>query len=358
MTATSTANGGKYSHIIYIGRFQPFHDSHLQVLNKALSMAERVIVVIGSSNQPRTTKNPWTAQERIVMIHRTLEPSQRDRVQFVEVGDRLYNDNQWVFDVQRSIETSIRASSMGIGKKTEPKLAIIGHVKDDSSFYLKMFPQWDLVEVGDLDGLHSTGIRNDYFSDGFNGQQLTNMAIPAQVTSYLSEFRDTDEYAQLVKEAGFIASYKKAWESSPYPPTFVTVDAVVVHSGHILLVRRRSEPGKGLWALPGGFVNQSERLEDAVLRELREETRLKLPAPVLKGSIKTSKVFDHPNRSARGRTITHAFYFEFPYGELPSVRGADDADKAKWVSLAKFYEMEPELFEDHFHIVSYFLGAQ
>jgi bifunctional NMN adenylyltransferase/nudix hydrolase len=58
-------------------------------------------------------------------------------------------------------------------------------------------------------------------------------------------------FAQLKAEAEFIAGYRKAW-SAPYPVTFVTVDAVVVHSGHLLLVRRRSEPGRGLWALPGG----------------------------------------------------------------------------------------------------------
>jgi len=136
------------------------------------------------------------------------------------------------------------------------------------------------------------------------------------------------------------------------------VDAVVVQSGHILLVRRRAEPGKGLWALPGGHVGD-DRVIDAVIRELREETKLKVPEGVLRGKAQITRnqqVFDDPGRSLRGRTITHAFYLELEPGPLPKVRGSDDADKAKWVPLSTFSQMEPQLFEDHFHIANYFLG--
>jgi len=108
---------------------------------------------------------------------------------------------------------------------------------------------------------------------------------------------------------------------------------------------------------PGGFVRRDETLLDGALRELREETRLKLPRPVLKGSLKAQAVFDHPDRSQRGRTITHAYYFDFPAGELPAVRGEDDAAKAEWVSVADALAGEEQFFEDHFHILEHFLGA-
>jgi len=176
------------------------------------------------------------------------------------------------------------------------------------------------------------------------------------VFGWLERFRTQPEFAQLKAEAEFIAAYRKAWAAAPYPVTFVTVDAVVVHSGHILLVRRRSEPGRGLWALPGGFVEQDERLDAACIRELREETGLKLPEPVLRGSIKDRQVFDHPTRSLRGRTITHACLFNFPTGELPRVKGSDDADKARWVPLNEFAQMRNVMFEDHFEIAYHFLG--
>jgi bifunctional NMN adenylyltransferase/nudix hydrolase len=164
------------------------------------------------------------------------------------------------------------------------------------------------------------------------------------------------EYQRLQREYEVINKVKQEKASGyKYPIIDQTVDAVVVQSGHILLVKRKSAPGEGLWAIPGGYLNVNERIIDGMIRELREETKLKVPDPVLRGSIKASHTFDAVNRSLRGRIITNAYLIEIEPGKLPSVKGADDAAKAKWVSLADFEKMEEQMFEDHFHIVSYFL---
>jgi bifunctional NMN adenylyltransferase/nudix hydrolase len=107
-------------------------------------------------------------------------------------------------------------------------------------------------------------------------------------------------------------------------------------------------------ALPGGFLDANERLKTAVIRELREETRIKVPAPVLLGSITKTEVFDDPHRSARGRTVTHAYLIELKGEKLPKVKGGDDASKAFWVPFA---DVKPEqMFEDHFHIIQAMVG--
>jgi bifunctional NMN adenylyltransferase/nudix hydrolase len=91
-----------------------------------------------------------------------------------------------------------------------------------------------------------------------------------------------------------------------------------------------------------------------MLRELKEETKIQIPKDVLRGNIVSQRVFDHPDRSLRGRTITHGFCIHLRDGELAQVEGADDADKAFWIPLADLYEHEDKFFEDHVHIIRYF----
>ncbi|MEW6345871.1 MAG: bifunctional nicotinamide-nucleotide adenylyltransferase/Nudix hydroxylase [Paraburkholderia sp.] len=337
----------RFDALIFIGRFQPLHRGHVEVLRRALSLATQVCVLIGSTDRPRTVKDPFSFDERRQMITSVLAQDERERVAIAAVQDSTYNDSDWVRWVQDAVAAEL-------GDTTGKKIGLIGHEKDGSSYYLRMFPQWELVEVDASEDISATEIRDQFFAERSNS--FVSWAVPAPVFDWLEQFRTRPEFLQLKSEAEFIAAYKKAWAAAPYPVTFVTVDALVVHSGHILLVRRRSEPGRGLWALPGGFVNQDERLEAACVRELREETGLKLPEPVMRGSLKDRQVFDHPQRSARGRTITHAFLFHFPVGDLPRVKGSDDADKARWVPLNVFAQMRNVMFEDHFDIAYHFLG--
>lgn len=346
---TSNTTQHLFDYLVFIGRFEPFHRGHFGVVERALKLAKKVIVLIGSANKPRTIRNPWTIAEREVMIRAAFERD-NDRLVIRPLRDHLYNDALWVRDVQQIVGDVVGSS--------DKKVGLIGYNKDHSSYYLEMFPQWEFVSAMNLAGISASDLRDYLFSGvGDVGKDLLIRAgVPEPVFAMLKGFRDGPQFAQLVREYQFIKDYKKGWAAAPYEPTFVTVDAVLVYSGHVLLIRRRSEPGKGLWAFPGGFLDKGETLQSAVIRELREETRLKLPVPVLNGSIKAREVFDHPERSLRGRTLTHAFFFEFPAGELPPVKGGDDADHAQWIPISTAMDMEEHFFEDHFHILEHFIG--
>lgn len=355
--ATLKLNKKKYDFLVFIGRFQPAHNAHIEIIREALDQANNVIVCIGSAFQPRTPKDPFTAEEREEMISSAIPET--DRLFFQYIADKKYNDQQWALDVQDGVSEIVVTSSYVF----PAKIGIIGHQKDDSTFYLDMFPQWDFINIENIEDLHATSIRDYYFNsvwDNEDGEdvfsEMCEDHLNTNIFQYLLDFRKTDEYDFLKEEFSFIQKYKSAWDHSPYAPTFVTCDGVVVQSGHILLVQRRAAPGAGLWALPGGFVDQMETIEHAVIRELREETKLKVPTPVLKGSIKDQKVFDHPMRSLRGRTITHAYLIELNPGPLPPVKGGDDAAKAKWFPISEVMDMSEKLFEDHADIINYFVG--
>ena len=342
----------RHDFIAYIGRFEPFHLGHYAVLRRALALAERAIVLIGSADAPRSARNPWTFSERAVMI-RAAMGEDAARLTIRPLIDHLYNETAWVGEVQAQVAAAIAES----GPEGPATVGLIGHEKDASSYYLRAFPQWDLVDVDQVAMLSATELRQHFFADDAGGANLLEANVPKAVFETLQAFRRTAAFSQTADEWRHVVDYRKIWAAAPYPPTFVTADAVVVHSGHVLLIKRRSQPGKGLWALPGGFVNQDETLLAAAIRELREETRLKLPEPVLRGGLKDQAVFDYPDRSMRGRTITHAFHFDFPTGPLPPVRGSDDAARAKWLPVAEVMGMRGHLFEDHYFILERFLGA-
>ncbi len=339
----------KFGTLVYIGRFQPFHNGHYETIKTALSLADQVLVLVGSSFKPRTIKDPFTFTERERLILSVFPQGWNDKsisewVKVFPLEDNLYNDSGWDSRVQEVVSLNT------VWHKDGDKTGIIGFEKDESSFYLKMFPQWEQVEMKNVQGVDATSIRKNYFEAG----SLPSTHIcPEETLTFLRKFAKEPEFLQLCKEYEFIENYKKAWSVSPYPPTFVTVDAVVFYCGHVLLVKRKAEPGKGLWALPGGFIGAKEKIEDACVRELYEETKLGLYPSELLSMYKSDAVFDHPFRSLRGRTITHAFHYQtiLPTprlkGEMPKVKGSDDAEVAKWFPLNVAIGMGDQLFEDH-----------
>ncbi len=129
-----------------------------------------------------------------------------------------------------------------------------------------------------------------------------------------------------------------------YPRPAVTVDAVVFHKNNndweVLLIKRINAPFEGYWALPGGFVEEEETLEQAVERELFEETSLK--------GVKLCQLraFSNPHRDPRGRTIGIAFVGILGKPEA-NIQANDDAGEVKWFSLDNL----PELAFDHSEIV-------
>jgi bifunctional NMN adenylyltransferase/nudix hydrolase len=332
---------------VLIGRFQPFHCGHAGLLHKALDTAPKVVIVLGSSFHARSAKNPFTWQERTAMIGATLTGAQRERVSFVPMRD-FYDDAQWAEEVGKAV-----AAVSGEGART----ALIGYFKDASSYYLNHFPQWTMLAADVGNANDATDIRCVYFEaeDLDISLSVLEEALPLAVRQYLKAWAALPHYAGLVEEHRFVGKYKAAWKKAPYAPIFSTVDAVVRCADNVLLIKRGGFPGKGQWAVPGGFVEQRERLLQSAIRELVEETKLGVLDSTMEGALVDVKVFDHPDRSQRGRTITHAHYFDLTSDALPSVEAADDAALVAWVPIAELAGMEEEFYEDHFHILDYFL---
>lgn len=130
--------------------------------------------------------------------------------------------------------------------------------------------------------------------------------------------------------------------SYDYPRPAVTADCIVMtreDDPKVLLIERGHEPFKGCWAFPGGFMNMDETTEQCAIRELEEETGLKVT------DIQQLGAYSKVDRDPRGRTITVA-YLAFVDTPLP-VKGQDDAAKAQWFSIKNL----PKLAFDHEEIM-------
>lgn len=128
----------------------------------------------------------------------------------------------------------------------------------------------------------------------------------------------------------------------------VTTDCVIFHKISnerlkVLLIQRENEPFKEAWALPGGFLDVEETLEEGAKRELKEETGLQI------SRVQQLKAFGEPGRDPRGRTISIVFWGEVFSEEV--VEGSDDAKDAKWFDLDQL----PELAFDHKEIIDHAL---
>lgn len=344
----------KYDLLVLIGRFQPIHNGHISLIEKAYELAEHVLVIVGSANIPRDIENPFTAIERSIMVRSCFEGTPiGDHLYTVTQEDTLYSNGTWQADIQQQVSDYAEHTGNSI-----EKVGLIGYDKDATTWYLNAFPQWDLVEAEYHDHINATEIRNAYLR---GSTKSIRMFMHENVFRFMKDFQKTEDYLLLQEWREFQDNHDKKWAFSPYKPTFNTADAVVTQSGHILLVRRKNAPGKGLWALPGGYVSD-DSYQDAAIRELIEETQIKLQPEVLERCIIASHVFDHPKRSTRGRIITMAFHIRLSQiGKgLPKVGkkkfddmgvvAADDAGEVKWFTFAEFRKMRPVMFEDHWDI--------
>lgn len=309
-----------------IGRFQPAHVGHISIIKQAASQVDTLVILVGSANTCRSIKNPWTYQERVDVLRKKLFQSQIENITFAPLNDYLYNDHRWISEVRAVISSFDQSANTSHS-------TLFGAWKDGND-YLTWFPdiRYKSLEIAH-NGINATSIRNEMFA-------TTDPSIPSTVM---------DDYRFYEKERELFKNY-------PFPDTlnFNCSDAVVTCLGHVLLIERKFAPGRGTWALPGGFRNARETFMQCAIRELREETNLRVPERVLLGSVKSTKLYDNPNRSFGIPRNTLAVHFDIASdanGGLPRANGTDDANKAEWVELNHAINHLP-LYDDHKWILS------
>lgn len=172
-----------FDYLVYIGRFQPFHLAHMQTINIALAQSQNIILALGSAQNERNIKNPFSAKEREQMILSNFSAKHQERIHFVHVID-VYNDVKWVKQVKSLVNAVIMPNH---------QVGLIGHFKDESSYYLQLFPEWKMVELESLKGsISATPLREAYFQG-----EIKQAEFPLGTAEFLEKFQQTDDYQKL-----------------------------------------------------------------------------------------------------------------------------------------------------------------
>ena len=333
-----------YTHFVYIGRFNPPHNMHIEQIRRGLSLADRGIVILGSHLKARDPKDPFNTAEREKMIHDSLTSEENRRIDYIHMPDFKYNNPMWLASLEHKVDDISTILET-------PRICIVGAEKDRTSWYLNHLPShWKRELSMGSAKLNATDIRRWFFDKGIGPYVRDN--CPEGTLRFLEYFITTDRYTSLSS----LHKYHSDYDSSKYPRNDLTADVMVVKDGHALVIKRGFNPGKGLYALPGGFVSPKETIIDAAFRELKEETGIVFPIYDMKRKyIVDQQYFDAIDRSLRSRIVTFVFCVKLPDGgSLPQVKGGDDADKAMWIPIMELGHMQDQFFEDHYHIINYF----
>jgi bifunctional NMN adenylyltransferase/nudix hydrolase len=362
----------KYKKVVVVGRFQPLHNGHLDLINKAIELGEKVFIFIGSANSPRTTLNPFTYSERMDMIL-TLPGMyskwSKEEI-FINKLDDIFDDNDsWLKQITDVVGNANYEN--GPFGPWSSDVAIVGGAKKE--WYIPLFrkPNYDHVEINQYESptinpdkgvsvgqksiLDATDIRLTYFTKFYDdANKLLKDRVPESVFNWLKDFRYNRFYGYMASAFCTIRDLNAKYGKGP----FLTCDNVIMQDNMILLVKRKNHPGKGLWAIPGGYFDLKDKSwDEGCWRELVEETSLDLSFEKYKCFRKASKIFDNPNRSLVARLITLACYVELPSSGKYHIEAKDDAADVKWFTFQEIKDMHNIMFDDHYYIIKYYIGG-
>lgn len=334
---------------LVINSFSLITNDHIKMIEQAASDSDILVFAVGSSRNARNMTSPFTFNERKhILEHIMSSPELREHsYRIVSIEDHPYDGIKWVTNVHSTLYKTLDELMLN-------NYNINVYAFNNSSRYTKMFPSptFNVIE-------HDVTCQySEVMEDFFIGERELIPSIVRPLYEYLT---DTSSYHNMVKEYMSVIHMKSAWANAPFPPTFVTTDAVVYTKGHILVVNRNSDIGKGLYCLPGGFLSQSDSVNNGIVRNLKKDTNIKVASNILDSNIVNTHVFDDPMRSPRGRILTTAGLIVLDnvssIDGLPRVKNTKgNKTHAQWVSLYDIEKYRSYFFEDHYHIVKFMLS--
>jgi len=332
---------------VLIGRFQPLHKAHVELITRALQGADFLLVLIGSSDVWGRLRNPFCAEDRKTLLQ-SVFPS--DSVEFCFLDDSAYNYKDWVLRARKLVHQAVRRhfpeNSELSPEAIDASIIFYGHDKDDSTWYLKLFPEWSYESVPLLqNGISSTAVREALFLE--NWALLENL-LPGETLSFLRNWVQTEAFAVLKEEYSFLRSdqsknsYRNIWEYA----------LLLVRANYIFVQKRTHLPGRSLFQLPSmlGMVGEAvpsempgDIFKNLGFSEWPERTFTQL----------ASWDFTGAYRDSRGLKGLRVFLVQ---ENLKNSDAACMSNKGFWFDLASLDQHKNAFFEDQARVIQFFVN--
>ncbi|KAB8033174.1 adenylyltransferase/cytidyltransferase family protein [Fluviispira multicolorata] len=330
-----------YDATVFIGRFQPFHKGHVNSVKIALRNSKQLIIVLGSYRLSSSVRGPWSAEERIAMIQSALSQAQLKKIKFICIRDRLYNEEIWKSNIINEVEKKV-----GFGKS----IALIGHEKDSSSYYLRLFPQWNFMETGNYQDVNATDFRINYFLEHYKKSLYDN--IPEKIIPFLQKYKKSANFKVLKAKFNALESLKVHIKKGAEK---TVCNALIMCGGYFLFVKRKEILSQGLYSLPEANPMPQESYFDCISRGLKEETGLNISTEKLRDCYKKEGTFDYAERNPLEKSVSHTLFFEIKEIPFPKVTAGKNIAEVEWVLYDDVYLKENCFYSDFFQIIQWFL---
>jgi|GEM_PF-1295149 len=325
---------------VVIGRFQPFHSGHMSVVEKALADCDYLHLIVCSPNQMRTARDPFTFRERLQIIDSAIPEQYKNRVLVHHMYD-VGNTELWSRNIMKLI---------GPGDNS-----LYVHVKNlDEYSYINSFqPYWNVVLAEKINSVNSTVIRECYYKNLNVDRKNSSILDLAWVSNrhhdiVLDNFKNP-EIKNVVDMYNSSSYYITSHGIRPH----ITCDNVIIQNNKILLIKRKKNPYIGGFALPGGFFELGETPLEGAIRELYEETHIKLHEVTHGLSLGQHVVVSgDQDRDPRAIIISIAYGHILDDNYDIEIKAKDDAAWVGWIDLDYVRtNMKNALAFDHYMII-------
>ena len=345
---------------VLIGRFQPFHNAHKEIIDEMVNDMDYILILVGSGDRHLSYKNPFKFTEIREMILNSFDKKIRGKIKIVSIPDYLYDDNEWIEIINAEIYPIIFNNDIFVDN-----VYLYGHNKDESSYYLNLFPSFNMSHVDNKhDNLSSIDIREklSYLRKEVFEEHMVKFIPESTMNVIMDRYDELQGF--LKSEEEYLEQEKLKFSCYPYPETlnFVTVDFVLFLQDEVLCIKRKYNPGKDAHALPGGFLNNNENSLTGALRELKEETGIDLSEySEYIDKINKKMVFDHPKRSLYGRRLSIVHGVKINNSQIIKkiknvAKASDDAESIEFIRIKDienrtFDGSYIKFFDDHREII-------